>query len=141
MAEKTARLGKFINKISGSESVLKALSPEIDPSGRPKVLEDINVLVTRIGRILTTKRGTEFMDPDFGSDLYRYVFEPSDPITEMDIKNEAQKIAAQIAGNANIDVEVAFLGNRKGFRIDMVIEYLGQKKELTVRLDESLFDE
>ena len=39
--------------------------------------------------VLLTQKNTRFYDPDFGCDLYKYIFEPDDSITLTDIKNEA----------------------------------------------------
>ena len=38
---------------------------------------------------MLTQKNTRFYDPDFGCDLYKYIFEPDDSITLTDIKNEA----------------------------------------------------
>jgi phage baseplate assembly protein W len=44
--------------------------------------------------VLTTRKGERFYDPDFGTNLYQYLFAPEDNITLSDIKSEANSCLA-----------------------------------------------
>lgn len=48
-----------------------------------------DALKSDILHTLLTKKGERFYDPDFGTNLYQYLFDPNDSITLTDVKDEA----------------------------------------------------
>lgn len=53
--------------------------------------------------LLLTERGQRYYDPDFGTDLIRYIFEPNDAITFSDIQQEIKRSVSLYIPTLNID--------------------------------------
>lgn len=45
-----------------------------------------NAIISNLYFLLLTRKGERYYNPDFGTDLFRYLFEPNDSISEGEIK-------------------------------------------------------
>ena len=52
--------------------------------------------------VLLTQKGERFYDPTFGTNLYRFLFEPNDSITLQDVKDEANSSLKSAMPNIEI---------------------------------------
>lgn len=69
--------------------------------------------------ILLTKKGERYMNPDFGTNLLRFLFEPTDNITLVNIKDELREVVTKYLPNITInDLEVEEnTNNNYSFRV------------------------
>lgn len=134
----TTSIEKFMSTIPGRKQELRALDAKLSESGKPKVLIGIDVIVDSLLRILMTPKGTEFMDPEFGSDVYKYIYELADDITIDDISAEVDYIVKTLETRAQIVPTISILPDQKGIIIDMVITFQGAKREVTVNVGPEL---
>jgi phage baseplate assembly protein W len=133
-------LDRFFDQVIGSATKLRDYIAIISSRGDFKRIEDINVILTSWNNILLTPRRTYILDPEFGSDLYKYVFEPVDEDTIEGIRNEVVERLTFYDNRARIvSVDVQILSNGKGYNIDIVAEYNGERGSLTVSFDDTTF--
>lgn len=58
--------------------------------------------------LLFTPKGQKYMDPEFGTDLIRYVFDPSDDITWDGVRNEInQAVERYVPGVKINDIQIS----------------------------------
>ena len=62
----------------------------------------VDALKSDILHVLLTQKGERFYDPDFGTNLYKYLFEPNDSTTLSDVKNEANSSLLRAMPNIQI---------------------------------------
>lgn len=53
--------------------------------------------------LLLTRKGSRYYLPDFGTNLYQYIFEPLDDIIKANIENEINSAVAQYIPNLKIN--------------------------------------
>lgn len=114
--------------------------PTISPAGDFTRTKDINAILNSWNNILLTPRRSYPYDPEYGSDLYKMVFEPLDDITAARIQDETVSAIRRYDDRADIEsVNISFFKSGKGFTIDMIVNYDGETKNLSVTLTERTF--
>jgi phage baseplate assembly protein W len=131
-------LEKFVNTIPGKSDVPKDIDCKIVNSGDFQVLEGIDAIVIGILRILLISKGTYIFNPEFGLGLYKYIFELQDEVTKTTIEDEIKYMLNTYENRCSINVNVQFLKNIKGFVINLDIKYQGEKKKVSVQIDENI---
>jgi phage baseplate assembly protein W len=53
--------------------------------------------------LILTRRGQRLYNPDFGTDLLRFIFEPNDILTEEGIKDEIRTVVKKFLPNLKLD--------------------------------------
>jgi phage baseplate assembly protein W len=132
------KTSEFYASVPGSNYQLKDIDSSINGYGDLTELFDVDVIVNSINKILRINRGTYLDDPQFGLGLEKYLFEPSDRITQEAITQDVRHAIASYEKRARIAVEVAFYSDMKGFEIKIFIEKDGVKKETRVKVTENL---
>jgi phage baseplate assembly protein W len=133
-------LTRFQKTVVGSNKKIGDYLSKIDVSGDFKRVTDIEVIIASWSNILVTPKRTYQFDPEYGSDLYKMVFEPSDDTTIDAITDEVVGALSLYDDRAIIkDINVNFLSNMKGFNIAIDVEYEGAKGELEVVIDENAY--
>jgi len=133
-------LDKFKTTSIGSSGRVLDFSSKLSPSGDFNKLFDMDAILASWSNILMTPRGSMDHDPEFGSDLYLYIFEPADTVTQESIKNEIYKAITTYDDRANIDeINVAFFKNKKGFNVSIVASYEGDNSEMNLNMDENTY--
>ena len=133
-------LDRFNTQVVGSEERLRDYLSVIAAVGDFKRINDINVIINSWNNILLTPRGTYLHDPEFGSDLYKYVFEPADDSTVESIKREVVDRINLYDDRATIEeVEVRISNNGRRIAISIYINYQGEKGTLDVKFDDTTF--
>jgi len=135
-------LDRFKMQVIGSEDRLYDYLSLISSGGDFKRVQDINVILNSWNNILLTPRGTYLHDPNFGSDIYKYVFEPVDDTTVEGIKLE---VAARIQiydNRASIEsIDVILHPNGRRFDVIIYANYQGKKGTLDVKFDDSTYSD
>lgn len=129
---------RFFRKVPGTKSELRDMDAKITQSGDYKGLTGIDVIIRSISRLLLIPTETYIFDPEIGTGLYKYIFEPADMVTKTAIEQVVSQAIHRYENRAKIDHKVLFFKNRKGFRIDLYIDYEGQKKSVSIDVDESM---
>jgi len=133
-------LDRFNISVVGSENKISDYTSVIDPSGDFKQVSNLEAILLSWNNILLTATRTYTYDPEYGSDLYKLVFEPADNYTAEKIKEEVITKLQRYDDRARIlKVDVSFLNNRKGFAISIDVDFEGETSQLSVVVDESLY--
>ena len=131
-------LDKFQYSSVGSAGRIIDYSPQIASSGDFKKLFDLDAIITSWKNILTTPRGSMDHDPEYGSNLYLFIFEPADTGTRDAIKYDIIQSLTTYDDRARIEnIDITFLKNRKGFNVNLIVNYKGRSTNLDVRIDEN----
>jgi len=133
-------LDRFNSEVVASDDILRDFLPVIAPKGDFKRVRDLNVILNSWNNILLTPRRTYLHDPEFGSDLYKYVFEPSDQISIEGIKTEVVTRIETYDNRAAVeDVDVITAKDGKVIGLDILVNYRGEKRTLEVSFDDETF--
>jgi len=133
-------IGKFKRNVIGSEGRISDYIPKIIAKGDFKRINDLQVILNSWNNILMTPKGSYLLDPDYGSDIYKYIFEPADSKTVEGIQKETVGVLRLYDSRARIvDVSVTGLLNKKGYSIDIVAEYNGVSGSTSVIFDDTTF--
>ncbi len=130
-------LERFQKNSVGSAGRLIDYTPVISSSGNFTILYDIDAILNSWNNILITPRGSMDHDPEYGSTLYLYLFEPADQFTEEAIKNEIIRAISTYDNRAIIkEITTTFYNNMKGFNVSIIVDYQGFKTNLKVSIHE-----
>ena len=133
-------LEKFKTTSVGSSGRILDFSSKLSPSGDFSKLYDMDAILASWSNILITPRGSMDHDPEFGSDLYLYIFEPADSSTQDSIKDEIYRAITTYDDRANIDeIVVSFFKNKKGFNVSIIANYEGDNSEMNLNMDENTY--
>ena len=136
----TNLLNRFNKTVVGSDSKLADYKSTIASIGDFKRISDIHVILNSWSNILTTPRRSYMFDPEYGSNLYKLIFEPADETTKQSIVNEVVSVLRRYDDRATInDVAIEFLPNNKGFNIAVEVEYDGNTSQVQVIIDEDTY--
>jgi len=101
-------------------------------------IEGLDVVIKELLRTFMIVKGSYVFDPAYGANLHRYIFEQADAQTFKDISSEVSGVINSIKTNANIDHDVLFFKNKRGFRINLIITENDIKRNVLVDIDESI---
>jgi phage baseplate assembly protein W len=133
-------LDRFNKTVVGSETKIADYKSKISSVGDFKRISDIEVILSSWNNILVTPRRTYMFDPEYGSNLYKMVFEPADAKTQEQIIQEVVETLQRYDDRARIsDVQVSFFPNKKGFSLGIDVEYDGDTTQLETVIDEDLY--
>ncbi len=131
-------LSRFNKEVIGSDDHIYDYLAKITAKGDFKRVKDIDVIITSWNNILMTPRRTYLMDPDYGSDLHKILFEPVDSATVDQIKTEVESRLSTYDDRAKIQsIEVVLNATGKGFVVNVYAEYEGETGTLSVKFDDS----
>jgi phage baseplate assembly protein W len=133
-------LDRFKVSVIGSNDRIRDYLPNIGAKGDFQTTVDLNVIINSWRNILLTPRRNYPYDPEYGSDLYKMVFDPLDEITVQRIEDEVYGSIQRYDNRAFIDdIDIKYLKLEKGVSIDIYIDYKGDKGILSIILNEQIF--
>jgi len=116
--------------------------PKISPIGDYTRIENIDVIINSWNNILLTPKGSYDHDPNYGSNLFKLVFLPTNVETQNAINDEIYNSLYYYDNRASIySLNIRFLkGNqsKKGYSVELHIEYKGEIKPLTINIMSTL---
>jgi len=131
---------KFRKSVIGSSGKIADFTAKIAPYGDFYRVENLQTILTSWNNILLTPTRTYTYDPEFGSDLYKYVFDPQDDDTKDAIQDEILYKLKRYDDRAEIvSLDIEYLTNRKGFTVSIVVDYEGERGGVSFEVDESLY--
>lgn len=129
-------IDRFFTDIAGDKNSIADYTSVIGPPGEFNRIKDLQVILNSWNNILLTPLRTYTWDPEFGSDLYKYVFEPADDHTRDGIKNEIEYRLQRYDDRAQIqDIIIEMFSNGKGFRYSIIVTYNGETGTLNGTID------
>jgi phage baseplate assembly protein W len=117
------------------------INDTIGSNGDFQKLMGLNAILKNIITDLRIENNTYFFDPEMGSGLHTYIFEPADITTQDEIEQRLRRILDYYKRNKlinNFDYKIYFYKNNKGYKIDLNIEYSGKKKNIELIFDTSV---
>jgi len=133
-------LDRFNEAVAGSNSKLADYTSKVSVRGDFKRISSIEVLISSWNNILMTPRRTYQFDPEYGSNLYKMVFEPADQVTVNKVVEEVTSTLLKYDDRADIEnVNVTFFKNLKGFSVAIDVNYQGETGQLEIIIDESTY--
>ena len=85
--------------------------------GTDKLKQDLTIL-------LLQERGKFYPDPNFGSELYHYVFEPADIVTERTVKEEIKSTIEKYYPELNLlEIHADFNTDTKAISLEIIYSY------------------
>ena len=134
-------LDRFNIDVVGSSDATPDYMAVISPKGDFKRITNFDTILNSWNNILITPTRTYFFDPEYGSDLYKMVFEPADEFTVEAIEDEIVDKLMYYDNRASIEkINIEFTTNQKGFNVSLYVNYEGEKKELSVFIGENIFN-
>ena len=131
-------LDQFQKQVAGRLASIEDVLPIISSTGNFLKNQEIDTIINSWRNILLTKKGSYMHDPNYGSEIYKYLYENADENTAEDIKNEILVTLMKYDNRATINnIEVIFLLNRKGFAFNITATYQGEIGNVNVILDEN----
>jgi phage baseplate assembly protein W len=131
-------LERFIKSARGTDVQPHDFIPYISSIGDFKRIRNIDVILNSWNNILLTPLGSYIADPDFGSNLYRLIFEPADSGTVEAIKSEVKtRILKYDARGEILGITVVMLPNKKGFNVNLECAFRGESGEISIKFDDS----
>lgn len=125
----------FEESVSGQANNIYDYTPTVSATGDFAKLDGINVIINAIRNLLLTALEFYPFDPEYGSDLYKKVFEMSDGISAEEIRFEVQDRVEQFEDRAKIrDVELKFSNDRKTIQVNVSIDRNGIPGTISVYL-------
>jgi len=135
-------LDRFNTQVRGSKNRIYDYLPKITAKGEFKRINDLNVIINSWNNILMTPRRTYINDPEYGSDLHLLVFEPADAISVERVQTEILDRLRLYDDRASItNLEVFTFKNKKGYSIDITVEFEGEKSDISISFDDSSYRE
>ncbi len=129
----TNSLDIFLKSIAGAKTNISDFIPIISGVANFSKITNLEVILNSWNNILSTPLGTYLDNPDYGSELYKYVFEPQDLTTVELIKNEINDRLMAYDNRAIIKkIDVVFYSNMKGFEVNINVSYSGEKGQMTL---------
>lgn len=133
-------LDRFKETSIGSAGRIVDFNSILNSSGTFTKLYDLDAIIRSWNTILVTPKRTKDHDPNFGSNLHLFIFEPADQGTIDAIKDEIENSVMSIDDRASItNIDVNFLKNNKGFSVSIYISYFGERNVLNINFNESLY--
>jgi len=130
----------FQKQVIGSNGKIADYIARISAIGDFSRVTNLQTILSSWNNILLTPLRSYTFEPNFGSELFKYVFEPADMDTLESIKNEVEYRLSAYDDRATVNnIDVKFLSDRKGFVLNIVADYEGESGELSLLLDEALY--
>jgi len=118
----------FQEQIVGKVNELYDYVPVISGTGDLTRISGINVLINSLRNLLLTPLGYYPFDPEYGSLLYKKLFEPSDNVTEEQIRYEVETRVQRYDKRIKIQqVLISWSADRKTAKVDVIILRKGVK--------------
>jgi len=131
-------LERFVKSARGTDVQPHDFIPYIASIGDFKRIRNIDVILNSWNNILLTPLGSYIADPNFGSNLYRLIFEPADAGTVESIKDEVQmRILNYDTRGEILGISVVLLPNKKGFNVNIECGFKGERGEISIKFDDS----
>lgn len=129
-------LERFQKNVVGSKGRIADYTSSIASTGDFNRITNLQVILNSWKNILLTPLKSVSHDPDYGSNLYKYVYDIVDQDTIESIRDEIYyrlMINDDRAIVTNVDITI--LPNMKGLNVTIQCEYQGKASEMSATID------
>jgi phage baseplate assembly protein W len=84
---------------------------------------DAKAIRADLMHLILTRKGERLYNPEFGSDLMKFIFEPNDSLTYSEIKLDIQTTVKKYIPNLNVDDFIVTPNPENEYKADVRIEY------------------
>ncbi len=128
-------LERFKRNITGSDDRITDYTDNISSRGDFSRISNIQAVINSWNNILLTPLRTYIANPEYGSNLYKYIFDPADDITIDGIKDEIQTRLMMYDNRALLtNIEITFMQDGHGFIVDIDLTYDDEESSLAVEI-------
>lgn len=85
--------------------------------------EDSEAIKSDLMHLILTQKGKRLYNPDFGTNLIRFIFEPNDTLTHTDLKNEIINVTKKYLPKLQIDEVVVEQSAQSEYAATVTIKY------------------
>jgi phage baseplate assembly protein W len=85
--------------------------------------DDSNAIRADLMHLILTKKGERFYNPDFGTNLLKYLYEPNDTITHSTMKTDIKETVRKFIPNLKIDNVIVEPSEDNEYKATVRIEY------------------
>lgn len=85
--------------------------------------QDNQAIKADLLHLILTRRGQRLYNPDFGTDLLRFIFEPNDALTEEGIKDEIRTVVKRFLPKLNLDEIIIAASEESEYAAVVTISY------------------
>ena len=133
-------LKTFDTEVKGKSNVIADYKDTVASTGDFAKVQGINVIILSLRNLLLTPLGTYPFNPNYGSELYKKVFDPLDNETIEDIEFEIRDRVVEFDDRINVQsVTVVPLSDKKGVSVTVKIKKDAEEADVKVELDEVTF--
>ncbi|GIU69030.1 MAG: hypothetical protein KatS3mg002_0266 [Candidatus Woesearchaeota archaeon] len=135
-----SQLDKFKKHLLGSSDIDVDYIGIVGPSGELKKLTGIDAVLNSWLNILRTPKGSHLYDPEFGSNLHLFLFEPVNEDTADRIREDILLSLMTYDDRASIEkIDVLFFKDKRGFVVDIAVKYGSEVKTLRVPIIDLIY--
>jgi len=134
----TSNLERFFRERPVQNNRLKTIDSNINSYGDFTELTDIDAVIKNIETDLLINKGTYLFDPEFGVGIHKFVFEPANEFTKTKLEQLISGVVNRNKAHSTVSFQVFFFQNRKGFKINLTVEYKGIRKEKPIMITDKL---
>lgn len=126
---------KFETKEVGTADLIRDIVPIIDANGDFKVVEGKDAIIAQVRNLLMTPLGSYPFDPEYGSLLYKQLFELMTKATEEQIYYEvSDRIEKYIDGVRVDSVSIDWREKNKSCTVDVMLYVLDDENRTKLSL-------
>ena len=85
--------------------------------------QDNQAIKADLLHLILTRRGQRLYNPDFGTDLIRFIFEPNDALTEEGIKDEIRTVVKKFLPKLKLDEIIIAASDESEYAAVVTISY------------------
>jgi len=133
-------LTKFNKEVIGSSGRIFDYLAKVSPAGDFERTRNLATILTSWNNILLTPTRSNTFDPEYGCEIYKYVFEPLDDTTIEEIKDEIMYRLMLYDDRADItNIEVGTSNDKKSLNISITVSYEGEEGEISAVIDKNTY--
>ena len=129
---------RFLKNIKGQRKVIKDIDCVLGSTGDFIELLGIDVILCSLRNALMTCKRTYIFDPEYGTSIYKYVFENRMGILKANLTNEINAVISNYHNTAKITFSIDISPKPKAINITFNIDYNGEVSKRVFKLDESM---
>ena len=127
---------QFQKNVIGTRNEISDYIPTISSKGDFTRITGLSAILASWSNILLTPLRTYNYNPEYGSNLYKYAFEPRDDITADGITNEIIDRLMTFDDRAKVaNIDIQYMADGHGFIVNIELLYLGEEGRLVVTID------
>lgn len=84
---------------------------------------DSKAIRSDLMHLILTRKGERFYNPEFGTNLLRFIFEPNDTLTHLDMKMDIQTTVKKYMPNLEVNDVIVEFSEENEYKASIRVEY------------------